>query len=68
MQHTPLTDHQVSTIVNGLRVAAERYREDAAVAARSSSDQSRLCQQFNRQAREAVDLADFLESADVVVS
>jgi hypothetical protein len=60
-QHLPLTDSQVCTIVNALRVAAEQYAHDA-------MDNSTLHSQFMRQKGQAEVLADLLEGSDVVVT
>jgi hypothetical protein len=48
------------TIINALRVAARAYTNDA-VAMREGS-QNRLAEQFDKQAEEAVKLADFIEN------
>ena len=51
-----------STIINGLRVAAERFAADA----RDSADHPRLAEQFSRQAADSLRLAERIEEADQV--
>ena len=51
-----LTDREKLTIVNALHIASAVYREDA-----KKTDNSDLADQFDRQAREAIKLADKLE-------
>lgn len=52
------------TIANALRIAADQYDSDAAVSRPTSP---RLVEQFERQAREARELADRIESEGLVM-
>ncbi|HMJ44224.1 MAG TPA: hypothetical protein VK522_18305 [Pseudolabrys sp.] len=65
-----LDDSKISTIANGLRVAADRYIEDAKtsadVYAQAPETARRMADQFNRQAAEARSIADMLEQADTI--
>jgi hypothetical protein len=51
-------------IGNGLRIAAEKYKEDAATA--RADGYERLAEQFDRQERDSLTLAEAFEEADAV--
>ncbi len=61
MTKRTLTESERSTISNGLRVAAELYREDIH---RTSPDFARLADQFTRQAADALALAEQIDEAE----
>lgn len=64
---TKLFSHEHTIIVNALRVAAARYTECAAIARAEiidkglGNDYERVAKQFDKQADEALNLADKLE-------
>lgn len=54
-----LSPNEMSTIANGLRVAAKRFDEDAATA--RETGHPRMAAQFERQAAESLEIAARLE-------
>jgi hypothetical protein len=57
-----LTDAQIWVAVNALRVAAARYAEDAtAMRAQGSEQYNSVARQFDKQEKEARELADHME-------
>ena len=56
------TEYELTTLTNGLRVAAERFAEDAKEL-RAEPKMERLAEQFYRQQRESLELANRLEEA-----
>jgi len=66
-----LDDNKISTIAHALRVAGDRYIADAKTALDTYTGAAeaagrRLCEQFERQAREVRDLADLLDQAETI--
>jgi hypothetical protein len=57
-----LNSNQVHTIAHALRIAAERFKEDA-----GRCEGMRLGEQFEKQRRESEDLADEIEACTAVV-
>ena len=56
----PLTDSEISTITNGLRIAVEKYQENAKRLCEYPAVE-RLAQQFDRQIEETNALIAHLE-------
>jgi hypothetical protein len=63
-QHFPLTDSQLSFLVQALQIAKAQFVQDAEFCRK----QERMSAQFMRQAAEAEQLVQLLDGADVVVS
>lgn len=61
-----LTDKQVWTAINALRVAADRYTDDAAAMRAAGGAYTRVAEQFDAQVNEARELADKLETMELV--
>jgi hypothetical protein len=64
-----MTESERYTIVNALRLAAERYREHATtlrtiIEGGNHVGQTRLVEQFALQAQQATDLADRIEQGE----
>lgn len=71
MNHTTLSEEQISTVVNGLRVAAERFdehiksiRDIRGLLNSQTADQ--LVRQFERQAVESRQIASLFERSQTV--
>lgn len=70
-QDNKLTSSEVHTVVHGLKIAAEHFRDNATELRRLKSDNQmitvkaakHLAEQFDRQQREAYDMATRLELA-----
>lgn len=56
-----LTESQLSTAVNALRVAADRFVEDAKTMREQGEPFAGLAEQFERQERDSRNLAAYLE-------
>lgn len=59
-----LTEKQLFTAVNALRVAADRYAEDASTMRAQPGNYSGLAPQFELQEKEARALADYMEEQE----
>lgn len=55
------TDTQICILTNALRVAAVQYITDANVAKAVGGNHVRLVEQFEKQSREANELADYID-------
>jgi hypothetical protein len=64
-------DREWNTIANGMRVAAERFKEHAAEIRNINTDDhgdvknesiERLAKQFDRQEKEALEIAEYIEA------
>lgn len=71
MNHITLSENQISTIVNGLRVAADRFDEHVKTVAQiaqthNATAATSLARQFERQAAESRQLATFFEECEIV--
>ncbi|HEY8275850.1 MAG TPA: hypothetical protein VIG52_02515 [Methyloceanibacter sp.] len=62
MQRKSLSDHQRWTIIDALHTAAEQYREDAL----RLYPNPRVSEQFDKQCREARELAELVQQGDVI--
>lgn len=55
------TDHEWSTIANALRYAADKYLENAKELREIGPQYESLAEQFDRQTKEVLDLAERIE-------
>ena len=63
-----LTERQLGTIVNALRIAAQQYESDARTVRADAPGHRRIAEQFDLQAREAMALADRIEYGDADIA
>ena len=57
-----LTETQISTLMNALRIASDQFVKDSRVA--TDEGQMRLAEQFIKQRNDTDTLCDFLESLE----
>lgn len=62
-----LTEQERTTLVSGLRVAAERYAEHVKTVNAEAPQYKSLAEQFERQRRDAMTLAERIEDAGSII-
>ena len=71
MTKRELTESERTTIINGLQVASERFKENAVSMSEFADKEGnevcrRLAQQFERQRKESLDLVRLIEDAESI--